>query len=98
MTTPLEDISKGPDECADMNQEINHSKKRQADEEEGHPLKVSKVEDSGASEIYVSWSSHVWKQFIFNFSGIFFSKEYKLFYKIMMQLNGISIMGYFRMF
>lgn len=52
MTTPLEDISKGPDECAAMNQEINHSKKRQADEEEGHPLKVSKVEDSGASEIY----------------------------------------------
>ncbi|ROT84747.1 cullin 4B [Penaeus vannamei] len=52
MTTPLEDISKGPDDCAAMNQEINHSKKRQADEEEGHPLKVSKVEDSGASEIY----------------------------------------------
>ncbi|XP_037773071.1 cullin-4B-like [Penaeus monodon] len=52
MSTDLEDLSKDPNNCANMKQEISHRTKRLADEEEGHSLKVSKVEDSGASEIY----------------------------------------------
>ncbi|XP_063600442.1 cullin-4B-like isoform X1 [Penaeus indicus] len=51
-STAIEDISKGPNDCANVKQEISHSTKRMKDEEEGHSLKVSKVEDSGASEIY----------------------------------------------
>lgn len=54
MSTDIEDLSKDPNNCANMKQEISHRTKRLADEEEGHSLKVSKVEDSGVSEIYVS--------------------------------------------